>query len=180
MKTNAIGSILNTPSVAFQRALKKCECPECTEAGHQDAVRVSADEIASILPNVNIMTPEEKFDKGYKNAIKLTDGSALLVPKRNAGIAEIYVGEEEGQYEILRTSVGPNAKISSAIETISEDELLNNRGYCAGTIKKTKDGTYILNTSPGNGTLGDRCKKEVTKEKAIEFMNKDVCIFSKK
>ena len=105
---------------------------------------ITSGNVKAYNPNIRTMTPEERFDKGLINGVKLSDGSTLVRPNtENTGLTEIK-SLGAGLYEVKSTSFVGGHKHIPQVRVISEKQLLNNRFLCAGTIKALDDGTYDI------------------------------------
>ena len=88
------------------------------------------------------MTVEEKrFNNAFDNAIKLSDGSALLKPTI-CGAVKTITSNEDGTYTVKThpTLIGAEP----TFKTITEEELISDKNLCAGLLYRNEDGTYDI------------------------------------
>ena len=129
--------------------------------------RMTSSQVKAYNPNINTMSPEERFDKGMENGVKLSDGSVLVRPHIvNTGSTEIK-SLGKGLYEVKSTSFVGGHKHMPQIRVMTEKQLLGNKFLCAGTIKALDDGTYDVRAFDHDKTTG---------KVSVENCDKDYCI----
>lgn len=131
---------------------------------------LSANHVKAYNPNIKAMSPEEKFDRGLANGVKLSDGSTLVRPNfKNNGLIEIR-SLDSGLYEIKTTSYVGAQKQLPKISVISEKQLLGNKFLCAGTIKELDDGSFDIRSFDHEKTKNKVTVINQDKEYCINMM----------
>ncbi len=104
---------------------------------------VKADLVSAYYPNINISKSQDSAAKKYDNGLELSDGSKLLrVMVANTANTEIKKSEQEGMYDIVTTSLAGGHAQEPSVQTVSEEELLKDKGLAAGKVKKLDDDSY--------------------------------------
>ena len=129
---------------------------------------VNSQAVQSYNSNIRTSTPEEKFDRAYKNAVELSNGTKLIRPNvLNSGTTEI-IKRNDGQYDVKFTSYLPAFSGKTSVETITEKELRNDNSLYAGTMKDLKDGNYeVLHENFGNEPI------IMSKDETIKFLRRN-------
>lgn len=100
---------------------------------------VNYSNISGYFPNINIKSPEANFDKEFEGATKLSDGSALIMPSM-IGSSSTVVANDDGTYTV--TTQGTKFGSEPTVKTITEEELIDNKGLCTGLLKQNENGSY--------------------------------------
>ncbi len=131
--------------------------------------RVNASNIQAYNPNFKALSPEEKFDKSFESGVKLSDGSILLRPTMlNTGSTEIKPAKNGDGYDVIFTSFVGGYKHEPSIRTMSEEDLIKDKGLSGGTIKKLDDNSYEV-TYYNSSNFKDH-------EMTTEVMDKATCM----
>ena len=97
--------------------------------------------ISGYYPNLTMTVEEKRFNNAFDNAIKLSDGSALLKPTI-CGAVKTITSNEDGTYTVKThpTLIGAEP----TFKTITEEELIADKSLCAGMLYKNDDGTFDI------------------------------------
>lgn len=140
---------------------------------------VSANTVSAYHPNIKTMSPEEKFDKAFDSGVKLSDGAVLLRPiMMNTGSTEIKPSKKDGNYDVISTSFVGGYKHEPSIRTLTEQQLMEDKGLCNGTLKKTDDGKYELTyyTDTKFNQNYETTTKVLDKSECMEFLRNN-CLY---
>ena len=87
------------------------------------------------------------FEENFESALKLSDGSMILKPQVDGCISELEK-DDDGNFLLKTRAVMMGAEEHT--RPISEEQILSDKGLCAGTIKKLDDNKYEVTyyTSP--------------------------------
>ena len=87
------------------------------------------------------------FEENFESALKLSDGSMILKPQLEGSIRKLEK-DENGNFFLKSRAVMMGAEEHT--RPITEDQILSDKGLCAGTIKKLDDNKYEVTyyTSP--------------------------------
>ena len=90
-----------------------------------------------------------EFEENFESALKLSDGSMILKPQLEGSIRKLEK-DENGNFFLKSRAVMMGAEEHT--RPISEEQILSDKGLCAGTIKKIDDNKYEVTyyTSPSH------------------------------
>ena len=182
---DAIGFNVNTQSIGAKTQVKDLatspikNTPEQSSSNTQKTdcgcKSVTCSHITGYFPNVNVASPEAKFDKAFENATKLSDGSALLMPSM-IGSSSTIEANGDGTYTVTTQPSMMGAK--PTVKTMTEEELIADKGLCAGLLKQNDDGSYDITYEFKDDEVGwvpatftDIDKKTVMNLMQAEFMH---------
>lgn len=105
---------------------------------------------SAVLEEVDESFPLElgiDFEENFDSALKFSDGSMILKPQIEGCISELEK-DDNGNFLLKTRAVMMGAEEHT--RPISEDQILSDKGLCAGTIKKLDDNKYEVTyyTSP--------------------------------
>ncbi len=182
---DAIGLNVNTQSIGANLPLKNVvtspikNTPEQSPSNAQkpdcDCKSVNCSHIAGYFPNINVASPEAKFNMAFDGATKLSDGSALLMPSM-LGSSSTVEANGDGTYTVTTQPSMMGAK--PTVKTMTEEELIADKGLCAGLLKQNDDGSYDITYEFKDDEAGwvpatftDIDKKTVMNLMQAEFMH---------
>ncbi len=113
---------------------------------------VNCENISSYFPNINFNT-SNAFKQQIDNAAKLSDGSIILRPQLLGGSSQI-VPNEDGTYTINTQGSCEGAEIETKIKT--EEEVIADKGLCAGLAKPIGNGNYEVTYEVRNDETGEK------------------------
>lgn len=132
---------------------------------------VNASLVQAYNPNIKVSSPEEKFDCALSCGVQLSDGSTLLQPyMMNTGHTEIK-NNNDGTYDVVFTSFVGGYKHEPVTRTLSEEDLIADKGLCGGLIKKLDDNSYEVTYYTSSNFKDTEMNTEVMdKNSCIDFM----------
>lgn len=147
----SIGINVNTKPVAAKVQVKDLATPpfknepiqseQVNQAVPCDCKSVNCSHVTGYFPNIKVASPEAKFDKAFENATKLSDGSAILMPTM-IGSSSTITSNGDGTYTVKTQPSMMGAK--PIVKTMTEEELIADKGLCAGLLKQNDDGSYDI------------------------------------
>ncbi len=181
----SIGINVNTKPIGANTQVKDFSTPQFKNKpvlGEQvnhtvpcDCKSVNCSHITGYFPNINVTSPEAKFDKAFEDATKLSDGSAILMPTM-IGSSSTITANGDGTYTV---KTQPSMKGAEPIvKTMTEEELIADKNLCAGLLKQNDDGSYDVTYEFKDDEAGwvpatftDIDKKTVMNLMQAEFMH---------
>ncbi len=105
---------------------------------------VTVDKMTGYYPNFVKLTPDDIFDIQFASGTKLSDGAVILRPVNlSLGNVDIKPSKSE-KYKFVVSCTPLNSNGKTYVQEMTEDELINNKNLCKGTITRINDNDFFL------------------------------------